>query len=90
MNVQNVCDIKSNTFFELNIPHLLSDYWLSLADQFSELLHNKEFKYLPTSANQKVVAIWSQLQESTELVPLSQFIEVVERIIPSSSSGFLL
>jgi hypothetical protein len=83
LGIQYIRDIPTEKFFELKIPILLADYWISLGEQLSEFLSDFVFiKHSVVSANEKIVEIWSQLQNSTKPVSVSQFIQALERIIP--------
>lgn len=80
-------DIPLDVVYESQMQTLLSDYWISLGEQFSESLEDFNFiKHSVVPSYEKIVMIWTQLQNSTNPVSISQFIQALEKIIPSIRS----
>lgn len=83
LNITNLEDLSLDQIFELKIPTLLADYWITLGEQFPEIFENFGFiKYSEVASNQKIILILSQLKAQTHSITLERFIKALENIIP--------
>ncbi len=87
MNIQYLHNIHFDVIFDLQIPNLLADYYISLSEHFSKELVDKSFKYHSVPSSEKVVSILRQLKDSTKAIPVSRFIQSVEKIIVNLKSS---
>ena len=88
---QNMNEIPPDVFLEFKVPIILADYWIILGEQVHDIIGN-DFGFIRHSAlpsTQKVVAILSDLRKSNHPVSVTQFIQILEKIIPLiQHSGF--